>query len=1161
MDYKMVLKNILIVFNSLFYFSLLLFFASCNDYSNEAYKLNSQAYDNHYRNICLSEELANKAYNISGKYSDERAEALNNLAFASITKMNYDSAYIQLEKVAELTSNQVELLIADVQYMRLCQRMSRNREFYEYRERAKERIRRISEEKEKLSDHDILRFIYAETEFAIVNSTYYYYVGLDSKSIEAINTIERNGNILRDTAQYLNYLYNIGSGGIIKSESKEEVIQQEFEILIKCYTIANTHGYTFFKANSLEAISLLFATQDDRETLIADNPLAIRALDIDNIADDSIAISLANKALNLFKEFGDIYQIAGAYRSLATCYMAIGDYDNALLYLEQALANDKISLAPDLVASIREQLSVAYSAVNNKQQSDYNRNIYLELQEHTRQDRSLEARADMLDKLLSQLNLMIAIVLLAIVILLILLYIFYKWNDNNKNRHSLDKLLTPLKQWEINNGIEIAELRTKIDSLNEKLEITKARILNNEIKNLEHRTKLSLINSTTPFIDRLINEANQLVLRNETEDIKQERCEYIKELIDKINDYNDILTKWIELRCGELKLHIESFPLQDLFNVLTKGHTAFELKGIDFKVKDTKAVVKADRMLTIFMINTLADNARKFTPAGGSVTIEATETNDYVEISISDTGIGIDADELSSIFSRKISNGHGFGLMNCKGIIEKYRKTSKLFNVCKISAESEKGKGSRFSFRLPHGIIRMISAIIMLSAFNGYIEANNINNSDEHEIRNLSLANSYVDSIYVSNINGQFDKALQYADSCIKYINNHYHLQHPNGVDTLEATGTKNLMPTEIQWFHNYIAIDYNIILDLRNESAVAALALHDWSRYEYNNKAYTQLLKEMSADNTLSDYCRTMQQSQTNKTIAMILLVLLFLLILPSFYLLYYRHRIYYRYCLERINNINEILLNKEELSRKLEQIASLGHEIFPEELQNVVSQIQVSLHKAYEIQQEEAYNIEIAEDNCRKAEYECHNLYVANSILDNCLSTLKHETMYYPSQIKVLMNDNPVNFEHVRELAIYYRNLHCMLYEQAISQLSKIKINTSRVKLNDITIAGNECIINYMIDLLKRISGNKELEIATEALDNQYIRLTVPMPTLNIAQNKVDQVFLPTSENFQLMLCKQIVRDHSELTNKHRCGIEAVVKDEKTYIIIILPGTKQKQ
>ena len=159
MDYKMIFKNILLVFNSLFYFSLLFLLTGCNSSSKEADNLNSQAYDKHYRNICLSEELANRAYHISGKYSDGRAEALNNLAFASITKMNYDSASIQLEEVFNTTSNQVELLIADVQYMRLCQRMSRNREFYEYRERTTERIRRISEEKEKLSDRDVLRFI------------------------------------------------------------------------------------------------------------------------------------------------------------------------------------------------------------------------------------------------------------------------------------------------------------------------------------------------------------------------------------------------------------------------------------------------------------------------------------------------------------------------------------------------------------------------------------------------------------------------------------------------------------------------------------------------------------------------------------------------------------------------------------------------------------------------------------------------------------------------------------------------------------------------------------------------------------------------------------------------------------------------------------------
>ena len=119
----------------------------------------------------------------------------------------------------------------------------------------------------------------------------------------------------------------------------------------------------------------------------------------------------------------------------------MGDDARALTYLDSALVDQRINQAPDLVASIREQLSVAYSAVNDKQHSDYNRNIYIDLQEQTRQDRELEARAGILDHAVNQLNLMIWAVLGAIVLLVFMLWLFNRLNKKSKEDHRLDDLL------------------------------------------------------------------------------------------------------------------------------------------------------------------------------------------------------------------------------------------------------------------------------------------------------------------------------------------------------------------------------------------------------------------------------------------------------------------------------------------------------------------------------------------------------------------------------------------------------------------------------------------------------------------------------------------------------------------------------------------------
>ena len=83
------------------------------------------------------------------------------------------------------------------------------------------------------------------------------------------------------------------------------------------------------------------------------------------------------------------------------------------------------------------------------------------------------------------------------------------------------------------------------------------------------------------------------------------------------------------------------------------------------------------------------------------------------------------ADELNRIFSiermaQTGSGGHGFGLLNCRGIIEKYKKVSQIFSVCTIGAESKEGIGSRFFFRLPKGMRRALLLIVVLASGAGF---------------------------------------------------------------------------------------------------------------------------------------------------------------------------------------------------------------------------------------------------------------------------------------------------------------------------------------------------------------------------------------------------------------------------------------------------------
>lgn len=1073
--------------------------------------LNATAYAEHYRSLDRTRQLADSAFRLSAHhgYSDGQAEALNNLAFVALAKMDYDRAQKQLGEISHLTDNQLELLVADVQMMRLCQRRSKNKEFYEYLELAKRRMQRIGEDLGQLTRRQQARLTYAESEYHIVASTYLYYVGLAQQSQDILLSLDSMENLQTDTAQTLSYWYNIGAGGIVTGGTPEERNQTEFNYLMRCYQAARSHHFPYWEAQALQGLSTHLENSKEGAILFRDNPAAITYINVNLMPDSLLAGNLAEQALGLFQSYGDVYQIAGAYRTLAENYWQIGDYPSAVAYLDSALSPRRvIDQAPDLVASICEQMSLAYSALNDKPSSDHYRNIYLDLQEQTRQDRQLEARATQLDASASQLNIMLTLVVAAIFLLIAMLVLFAYLRRRNDKQFPLSSLLEPLGRWQEENEKRMQEAAERKEELEEQTNVATLHLEQNKEANLEQRAKIQLVNSILPLIDRMVAEAARIKRGGESAEVEEQRYQYITELADTINKYNDVLTQWIQMKRGQVSLRIENFPLQPLLDVISHSRTGFQMKGVRLVVEKSDAIVKADRTLTLFMLNTIADNARKFTPRGGEVRVSAKEEGDSVELAVTDTGCGMDEAARAKVFDRAYTGGHGFGLRNCAGIIEQYKKVSSLFKVCAIDIESHVGKGTRVFFRLPKGVRRTLAMLVALLTITCPATA-------RASRLNSNISQAFADSAYYSNINGTFEKTLQWADSCHKYL-------EPG--DTLT-------------------------LLDISNETAVAALALHKWDVYQENNEVYTRLFRLKSADSTLPQYVRAMQQSESNKTVAIILLVLLLIAIVPAYYFLYYRRRMGYRACIERIRRINQLLLSGKADQEKLDgvlRLADLGKfHLTPEaneRLSDIVERIANALRDSIADSSRQQASLELAHDNLRRLQLDNDKLHVSNSILDNCLSTLKHETMFYPSRISQLVAAPQRDIDALAEVAAYYRRLYALLSEQAARQIAPTRFDPYMTTL--------------LMATLKRINGYKPVETTVEQ-QGAYTRVSLEVRNEKF---KVESsiIFTPVTPNLKFLLCKQIVREMGEVTNLRACGISAIADGQGTVALTITLPTK---
>ena len=1387
--------------------------------------LNGKAYAYRYRSLDSSYKYANEAYRQVNFYKSGKAEASNNLGFCAFMAMDFDRAEALHKEVYKLTKNELELLIADIGLMKICQRTAMNKEFYDYRNSALKRMKRIREESDLFADrHEALRLDYAFTEFFIVSSIYYYYLQQRQEAITSLNRIPED-EALTDTNQLLYYHYIKGSASLVEATKPEDRKMREFDQLYITWRTAVQTNHPYFEGNGLQGLANLMVSPNNFELFRTRRGYALDQFGFP--VDSLLPLRMAQRALEKFREYNDLYQIAGAYVSIGKYMNEHGRYTEALDTLAKALdcvnqhhmlyyhhaadtldklhvfvegdttytgvpwiMQEDVRTVPEWISRIREQLSVSYAGLGMKYASDYNRNIYLDILNYTRQDKELESRYLSLEADSRQMTLVLSLVIVGLVLVVILWWFFNKRSKirNQVDVERLQRILTlcrditssiPMNVPLIQQGIDqlfgkgrlqleipeegkaalvplhrlnrdekalvhvlepyivwAADNEQMVEALSdERMQLEKQRyvyeqhIAGNKRQNLIKKACLAIVNGINPYIDRILNEVHKLTERGYIDNakIKKEKYQYIDELVTTINEYNDILALWIKMKQGTLSLNIETFSLNELFELLGKGRRAFEMKNQKLEIEPTTVMVKADRALTLFMINTLAENARKYTSEGGTIKVYARTTEDaYVEISVEDNGRGISEEDVAHIIGEKVydsrvigmknaadpevlkeNKGSGFGLMNCKGIIEKYKKTNDLFRGCVFDVESELGKGSRFYFRLPSGVRKAMGVLLlclllplgMVSCLHDPIppmlqDGDSIVVVMDSAYEDLlDVASDYANAAYFANVDENYELALQYIDSAMLFLNEHYEKyarpDRPHRYMKLVGEGT----PAEISWWNELFDSDYHVILDIRNEAAVAFLALKQLDAYSYNNSAFTDLYKLQGEDQTLEAYCRQLERSNTNKTVGIILCFVLLIVSLVGYYFLYMRKRLQNRLNLEQVLEINQKVFaaslvrpqeqeNAEALQREestlkeipqrivdeafgsvnelltidrmgiavynetthrleyasrpgqempemVEQCFSAGEYLSEQHLQAIPLMVEAGgehqcvgvlyLERREGTEQEtdrllfelvaryvaivvfnavvklatKYRDIESAHEETRRASWEDSMLHVQNMVLDNCLSTIKHETIYYPNKIKQIVGRlNAQNLseteereavETMTELIEYYKGIFTILSSCASRQLEEVTFRRTVIPVQELLDAAGK----YFKKLMKNRPERIELEIEPmeakvigdvnqlrfllenlidEALtvredgvirlqarkDNEYIRFLFTDTRREKSVEELNQLFYPnlarmtSGEKGELrgteyLVCKQIIRDHDEFAGRRGCRINA--------------------
>ena len=190
----------------------------------------------------------------------------------------------------------------------------------------------------------------------------------------------------------------------------------------------------------------------------------------------------------------------------------------------------------------------------------------------------------------------------------------------------------------------------------------------------------------------------------------------------------------------------------------------------------------------------------------------------------------------------------------------------------------------------------------------------------------------------------------------------------------------------------------------------------------------------------------------------------------------------------------------------------------------------------------------VQDTEERAQRWRFEHDRLYVMNQILDNSLSTIKHETMYFPSRIKQLADDmlqsgfDAETNHNLLDLVTYYRYIYMLLYEQALGQTDQAPLRMQPIAIDDLfgyvstnhvsfepttaVVLGEEKLLRLFLDQLIAVVP-QTCQLSAEGKDGMvYVNCDVHGQSL--ASDQISNLFTPQTERLEYLVMRQIVREH---------------------------------